>query len=152
MFNYPVEITPDDNDTVMVTFPDVPEAVTFGDDQNEALANAADALETALNGYITDRREIPVASAANGRLVVAPSLLATLKLCVYNAMRARDWRKADLARAMAVNPRQIDRLLDLTHASTVAQLEQAAAIAGQSYMIRMRYTGAEQSADTLADA
>ena len=45
-------------------------------------------------------------------------------------MRARGWRKVDLARAMGLNPRQIDRLLDLRHASTVAQLEQALAVCG----------------------
>ena len=29
MLAYPIELTPDDNDTVMVTFPDLPEAVSF---------------------------------------------------------------------------------------------------------------------------
>ena len=138
MFEYPVEFTPDDNGTVMATFPDVPEVTTFGDDEAEALANARDALETALTAYITDRRDIPAPSATAGRSTVAPGLLATLKLGVYAAMRGRGWRKADLARAMALNPRQIDRLLDLRHASTVAQLEQAAAVAGGRYVIEVR--------------
>ena len=31
MFDYPVILTPDDG-TVLVTFPDVPEAITFGAD------------------------------------------------------------------------------------------------------------------------
>jgi antitoxin HicB len=132
---YPVELTPDDNDTVMLTFPDVPEAVTFGADEAEALANAADALETALNGYITDRRDIPAPSDLDGRPGVGPSLLGELKLAIYRAMRDRDWRKADLARSMGVNPRQIDRLLDLAHASTVAQLEQASYVVGNRYVI-----------------
>ncbi len=139
MLNYPIELTPDDNDTVMVIFPDVPEAVSFGDDEADALARSVDALETALNGYITDRRDIPVPSDANGRPCVSPSLLASLKLGVYGAMRAHGWRKAELARRMAVNPRQIDRLLDLTHASTVGQLEQAAAVAGGQYYVEVRH-------------
>lgn len=135
---YPVEFTPDDNDTVMLTFPDVPEAVTFGADEDEALANAADALETALNGYITDRRDIPAPSDLVGRPGVGPSLLGELKLAIYRAMRGRDWRKADLARSMGVNPRQVDRLLDLAHASTVAQLEQASCVIGNKYVIDTR--------------
>jgi len=135
MLYYPVDLTPDDNDTVMVTFPDVPEAVSFGADEDEALANAVEALETALNGYIADRRDIPAPSALDGRPDVAPSLLGELKLAIYQAMRARDWRKADLARSMGVNPRQVDRLLDLTHASTVAQLEQASRVVGSRYVI-----------------
>jgi len=150
MNSYPVDLTLDDNDTVMVTFPDVPEVVTFGDDETDALARAVDALETALNGYITDRRDIPAPSDAAGRPTVAPSLLGSLKLGVYGAMRARGWRKADLARAMGLNPRQIDRLLDLTHASTVAQLEQAAAVAGGRYTVEVLFGG--RASDTSAGA
>lgn len=131
MFNYPVVLENDDNDTVLVTFPDVPGAVTYGEDEADALANAVDVLETILSAYITDRKDIPAPSRPKGRKVVSPSLLGSLKLSAYNAMRARGWRKADLARAMGLNPRQIDRLLDLRHASTVAQLEQALAVCGQ---------------------
>jgi len=130
MYNYPVELAPDDNGTILVTFVDLPGA-TFGDDETDALLQAADALETILIGLIGSRRDIPKPSAANGRPTVAPTLLGALKLAVYDAMRARGWRKADLARAMELNPRQIDRLLDLRHASTVAQLEQALAVCGK---------------------
>lgn len=137
MFAYRVELTPDDNDTVMVTFPDFPEAVTFGDDEADALANAVDALETVLAAYITDRRDIPVPSAGDGPRV-CPSLLGALKLTVYQAMRDHGWRKADLARAMGLNPRQIDRLLDLRHASTVTQLEQALAVCGKRAEVEVR--------------
>lgn len=138
MYRYPVEFTPDDNGTVMVTFPDVPEALTFGDDEDDALARAPDALETALAGYIQDRREIPRPSPARGRAMVDMHLLATLKLEAYSAMRSRDWRKADLARALQVNPRQIDRLLDLRHATPVDRLEAAFAACGRRAVIEMR--------------
>ena len=43
MFDYPVILTPDDG-TVLVTFPDIPEAITFGTTDAEALAMAVDAL------------------------------------------------------------------------------------------------------------
>ena len=135
---YPIELTVDDNDTVLVTFPDVPEAVTFGDDEADARLNAVDALETALTSYILDRRDLPTPSALRGRPGVSPSLLGTLKLAVYQAMRDRNWRKADLARALGQNPRQIDRLLDLRHASTVAQLEQALAACGKRAEVEAR--------------
>ncbi|MDB5724963.1 MAG: hypothetical protein JWQ16_1717 [Novosphingobium sp.] len=137
MYYYPATLIPDDNDTVMVTFDDIPEAVTFGADEAEALANAVDAIETALAAYIGDRRDIPSPSAADGRPVVVPTLLGQLKLGVYEAMRRRGWRKVDLARAMAVNPRQVDRLLDLRHASTIAQIEQALALCGSRAAIEV---------------
>lgn len=62
----------------------------------------------------------------------------SLKISVYRAMRERGWRKADLARAMALNPRQIDRLLDLRHSSTVAQLEDALKACGKRVEVDLR--------------
>lgn len=136
MFNYPAILEKDDDGTVMVTFADLPGA-TFGDDEADALRNAVDMLETVLIGYIGDRADIPEPSPADGRPVVSPSLLGMLKLAVYTAMRAKGWRKADLARAMGLNPRQIDRLLDLRHASTVVQLEQALAVCGERAVLEL---------------
>jgi len=135
--NYPVELSRDDNDTVMLRFVDLPGA-TFGEDEADALANGVDLLETIINGLITDRKDIPAASEAAGRPTVRPTLLGALKIEVYRAMRSRGWRKADLARNMGLNPRQIDRLLDLRHASTVAQLDQALAVCGRRAEIETR--------------
>jgi len=55
MFDYPVTLTPDEG-TVMVTFVDIPEAITFGMDEDEALLQAVDALESALTFYIEDHQ------------------------------------------------------------------------------------------------
>src|SRR4051812_13721308 len=138
MSSYPVEIVPDDNDTLLVTFPDVPGAVTYGETKAEALDNAVDALETVFSGLILLRSDIPAPSPARGRPTVALSLLGSLKVAAYRAMRARGWRKADLARALGLNPRQIDRLLDLRHGSTVGQLEKALRACGRRVEIRTR--------------
>ncbi|MEA3014246.1 MAG: antitoxin HicB [Sphingomonadales bacterium] len=92
MFDYPVRLEPDDNDTILVTFPDVPGAITFGETEAEALDHAVDALETILNFYMQDRRDIPFPSPAEGRSTVAPTLLGSLKLILYLAMRARGWQ------------------------------------------------------------
>ena len=138
MYAYPVDMEPDDNDTILVTFPDVPGAITFGDTEIEALEYAVDALETVLNAYIADRQDIPLPSPADGRPTVAPTLLGSLKVILYLAMRARGWRKADLARVLAMDPRMVDRLLDLRHRSTVTQLDQALRACGQMYDVTMR--------------
>ena len=135
---YPVALARDDNETILATFPDVPEAITFGVDEAEALENAADALAVAFSGYIQDRRDGPEPSPAEGRPTVSLNLLGELKIAVYQAMRGRGWRKADLARALVVNPRMVDRLLDLRHASTVAQLEAALEACGRRAEIETR--------------
>ncbi len=136
--SYPVELTPDDNGTLLVTVPDLPGAITFGEDRERALDHAVDAIESIISAMITDRREIPPPSPANGRPTVSLTLLGALKVAVYVALRERGWRKADLARAMNLNPRQIDRLLNLRHKSTVAQLEQALAVLGKRAEIGLR--------------
>jgi antitoxin HicB len=132
-YSYPVDLE-DDEGTVLATFPDFPGA-TFGEDRDEALLRAVDLLESSFIWIIQDRELIPKPSPAKGRPLVQPTLTGSLKIAIYEAMRGRGWRKADLARAMALNPRQIDRLLDLRHASTLAQLEAALAACGKRAVV-----------------
>jgi antitoxin HicB len=132
-YSYPVDLEEDEG-TILATFSDFPGA-TFGEDRDEALLRAVDLLESNFIWIIADREPIPKPSPANGRPTVSPTLLGSLKIAIYEAMRARGWRKADLARAMALNPRQIDRLLDLRHASTLAQLEAALAACGKRAVV-----------------
>ena len=96
MFDYPVILTPDD-DTVLVTFPDVPEAITFDANEEEALNHAVDALETALSFYVDDRKPLPVPSLQPGLPTVSPSALQSIKLAVYTEMLVQGIRKAELS-------------------------------------------------------
>lgn len=58
--DYRVVLEPDDNGTIAVSFPDFPEAHTFGETKKEeALSRAEDALATVMQAYIADRRPIP---------------------------------------------------------------------------------------------
>jgi antitoxin HicB len=61
--SYPVILSLDENGSIIAEFPDVPEAITMGADENEALEWARDALVVALTGYIDERRDIPRPSA-----------------------------------------------------------------------------------------
>ncbi len=63
MFYYPVRLTPG-HGTVLVTFAYVPEAITFGADEQGALMQAIDALETGLSCYVDARQPLPVPSKA----------------------------------------------------------------------------------------
>ena len=128
MVKYPVTLTRDDNDTILVTFPDFPEAATFGEDREEALARAVDALETIIEAYIKDRQRIPKPSAGSLRVSLPP--LAAAKVQLYKAMHRRRMRKTNLAKLLNVHLPQIDRLLDLKHASRIDQIEAAARVLG----------------------
>ena len=52
---YPAALTPDPDGGFTVTFRNVPEAITEGDTQDEALLRAEDALESALAMYVAAR-------------------------------------------------------------------------------------------------
>lgn len=138
MLTYPVSLTPDDNDTILVTFPDVPEATTFGDDKEEALTRAVDALETALTFYIDARKPLPKPSPLKGRPGVSPCPLSLIKLELYKAMIDSNVRKAELSRRLGVHLPQIDRLLDLNHASRLDLLERALSILGRRLCIEVK--------------
>ena len=137
MFDYPVTLTPD-GDTVLVTFADVPEALTFGADEDEALLQAVDALETALSMYVDARKPLPVASKAKrGQRTVRPSALDGAKLGVYQAMTEQGIKKAELARRLGWHMPQVDRLFDLRHASRLDQIEAAARVLGRRLDVRV---------------
>ena len=137
MFDYPVTLTLDDG-TVLVTVADVPEAITFGADEDEALLQAVDALETALSFYVEARKPLPVASKAKrGQRTVRPSALEGAKLGVYQAMTEQGIKKAELARRLGWHMPQVDRLFDLRHASRLDQIEAAARVLGRHLEVRV---------------
>jgi antitoxin HicB len=98
---YPVKLTRDTNETILVTFPDVPEAITFGDDEQEALLRASDALEAALAMHVDDRRDIPEPSAVKrGMRAVSLPAVWEAKINLYRAMRQAGVTEAELARRL----------------------------------------------------
>lgn len=130
MFDYPVILTPDQG-AILVTFPDVPEAITFGATIDEALLHAVDALETGLSFYVDARKPLPEASVRPELPTVRPSVLEGVKLAIYREMTLQGIRKADLARRLGWKAPQVDRLFDLSHASRLDQLEAAAKALGR---------------------
>ncbi|KAF0161495.1 MAG: hypothetical protein FD157_4127 [Rhodocyclaceae bacterium] len=132
MLDYPVILAAQPEGGFVVTFPDVPEAITQGEDEDEALLYAVDALETALSFYVDDRKPLPVPSKAKrGQWTVRPSALECAKLGVYQAMTEQGIKKAELARRLGWHMPQVDRLFDLRHASRLDQIEAAARALGR---------------------
>jgi antitoxin HicB len=130
MFKYPATITKDGRN-LLVTFKDVPEAITFGKTEADALSNAVDALETGLSFYVDARKPLPKPSKAKrGQKVISPSALESAKLGVYQAMMDQGIKKAELARRLGWHMPQIDRLFDLKHSSKFDQIEAAATVLG----------------------
>ena len=132
MFDYPAILAAQPEGGFVVTFPDVPEAITQGEDREEALLYAVDALEAALSFYVDDKRPLPVPSKPKrGQVVVRRSVLESVKLAIYAEMLAQGVKKSELARRLGWHMPQVDRLLDLNHASRMEHLESAARSLGR---------------------
>ena len=102
MVTYPVTLTPDAQDGgFVVTFVDIPEAITQGDTEAQALAAAKDALESALDFYFEDKRAVPPPSKAKrGQHVVELAASLSAKVLLLNEMVTQNVRPAELARRL----------------------------------------------------
>jgi antitoxin HicB len=135
MLAYPVTLTPDDNDTFLVTFTDIPEAITYGETKEEALVYGLDALETILEVYMERKMPIPYPSPVEGRPVVVLPVVAAGKVVLHNTLLEAGKRKADLARLLNLSPTVVDRLLSLRHKSKIEQIETALAVFGKRLVV-----------------
>jgi antitoxin HicB len=138
MLLYPMTLAPDTNGTLLVQFPDIPEANTVADDEAEALVNGLEALEAAIEIYFDEKRAVPPPSRAKrGQLGVALPALVTAKVLLANEMIAQGVRKADLARRLDVHMPQVDRLVDLRHSSKIEAIEAALRSLGKHLDVRV---------------
>ena len=128
MANYPYKVAPDDNDTFLITFPDFPEAATFAENEDEIEARAQDAIDTAIQGRISDKEPIPLPRATLRGRCIPVGAVKSAKVGLWNIMRKRNITKAQLARRLDWKAPQVDRLLDPRHASRFDQIEDALAV------------------------
>lgn len=133
--DYPVKLERDDNDTILVSFPDFPEAHTYGDNVEDALMHAPDALATVIDAYIKDRRDIPAPSARVTKHRVTVPALIEAKIRLYETMREAKIGKSELAKRLDWHLPQVDRLLAMTHGSKLEQLETAFRALGKRLVI-----------------
>jgi antitoxin HicB len=130
--DYRMVLEPDDNGTILVSFPDFPEAHTFGATKEEALARAADALATVMQAYIADRRPIPTPSAPKKKDVrFTLPLIMAIKVALYRSLLESHTTKYALANKLGWHLPQVDRLFDVRHRSRLDQLEAAAKALGK---------------------
>jgi antitoxin HicB len=129
----------DDNGTELIWFPDIQGAHTFGDDVLDALRHAVDSLVSAVDFFVRHNEDIPLASQPkpDQHTVTLPPLEAT-KVSIYMEMRRQGVTKAELARRLGQDPKQVDRLLDVLHASRHDQLDKALAALGKRIEIVVR--------------
>jgi antitoxin HicB len=136
MLAYPVSLKKDGR-FILVTFPDIPEAITQGDNREHALRMGAEALESAMEFYFEDRRAVPKPSAAKkGQPVVELPVSVAAKVLLLNEMLRQKVRPAELARRIGTTPQEVNRLTNIRHASKIDGIAVAMKALGKTLEIR----------------
>jgi antitoxin HicB len=149
MLSYPLTLEEDEG-TLLVTSPDFPELTTFGEDREEAIARAGDALEEAIAARMASRLGIPPPSS--GSVYATLPTLTTVKLLLYQGMRDRGIGKAELARRLDWHLPQVDRVLNVQHSSRLEQMDAALGAIGLRLDVSARDMRSGAAAAVAEDA
>lgn len=133
---YPCILEAEHEGGFFVRFPDLPEALTGGRDQEDALAMAKDCLVSALSLYVRNGEDVPVPSLIRGGQVPisVPPVIAA-KLDLYAAIRQQHLSKSDLGARLGLSPSAISRLTDLRQPSNFARIEVALRALGRGLVV-----------------
>jgi antitoxin HicB len=123
---YPALFEPASEGGFVVTFRDIPEAITQGETEEEAHDMAADALLTAMDFYFEGQRTVPAPSKARKgeRLVALPTSVAA-KVLLLNEMIVQGVRPIDLAERLGTTKQEVNRLIDLEHTTKIDRIADA---------------------------
>lgn len=123
----------------LVTFEDVPEAITGGSSYDEALELAPDCLATAIEGYLKDRLPLPHARPAGEGEVdvpVPPTLAA--RAILLAAMEEQGLSGRALGQRMDRDEKTVRRILTGRNASFELTLQALQAVGVRPALTRVR--------------
>lgn len=139
-FVYPASLKPDKDDGgFIVRFVDLPEAITQGDDKEDALREAADCLEESIANRIAMDLPIPAPSRMKRgqHAVIVPAQTAA-KAALSIAIKAAGITKTELAKRLECDEKEVRRLLDPRHPSKLPRIEAALSAVGQSLIVGLQ--------------
>lgn len=133
IIKYPAIIEPQEPSGLLVTFPDLNEAFTEGDNMEEALFNAQEVLNLTLAGRIDEGMDIPKPSNISNAVMVSPS--TSIQSALLVRFNRNGTSLSDLARKLETSWPAAKRLEDPKHSPTLKQLERAAHALGKRLIL-----------------
>ena len=135
-YSYPARFEQYDGQEVVVSFVDIPEALTSGENMSDAWRQASDALGAALAGYIAHNMPLPNPSRlTRGLVAVTPPPLLVAKLALRERMQKMGISNVSLAHRLGVSETVVRRLLDPDHASRLDRVAAALEELGQHLVV-----------------
>lgn len=116
-----------------VTFADVPEAITEGNDMADAREMAADALGVALLTYLETGKPLPEPTA--GGVMITPDPEVAAKIAVIETFQQAGISRSELARRIGKDEKEARRLLDPDVSTKLPLLVSALAAMGKRLVI-----------------
>ena len=124
---------------VVVSFRDLPECLTSGADEDEALFEAQDALEEAIAGRIDDGEAIPAPSAARpGEYPVTVPTNMAAKAAFAIAFRRSGLTHGAVAQRLGTDEATVRRMLDPRHDTAASRLNEALHVLGSELVVEVR--------------
>jgi antitoxin HicB len=139
-FIYVAILKPDEEGGgIVVRFADLPEAVTQGENVDDALSQASDCLEEAIANRIVMGLPLPKpARAKKGQYAVPLPAQTAAKAALYLAIREAGISKVELAKRLHCHEKEVRRLLDPRHPSKLPRIESALAAVGQKLVVGLQ--------------
>lgn len=117
---------------------DLPEAISQaeGDEDREEVASGC--LQAAIEARIEDGENLPVPSRARvGEVMVSLPIDTAAKAALYEAMRDAHVSKAELARRLGVDEKEVRRMLDPGHTSKIPRIATALHVLGRRLQLSL---------------
>jgi antitoxin HicB len=138
VYQYAAEFSPAEEGGFVVTFPDVPEAITQGETIKECIEESADALDEAIIGRINTGEDIPVPSKARrGQYLIPVPAQTAFKAALYEEVRNSNSTKVELAAHLGIDEREVRRLLDPHHASKLPRIAEILERVGKRIVVQV---------------
>jgi len=137
---YPATFNLDPKDQCyIVSFKDIPEALTQGYSFEEAKEMAQDALITAMEFYFEENRSVPLPSIANDseHLIALPASV-WVKVLLLNTMLEQHVSQSDLAKKLGKSRQEMQRIINLNHSTKIDTMADALACLGKSLNISLK--------------
>lgn len=135
-FEYAIKLVTAKEGGFVVTCRDLPQLVTQGEDEADALREAADAMDEVFAAYMLQGLTFPAPTKAKrGERLVAPPAETVAKAALYVAMREAGMTKVQLEKKLGVDEKEVRRLLDPHYGSKLPRIAQAIDVLGHRLVI-----------------
>ncbi|AMW15806.1 type II toxin-antitoxin system HicB family antitoxin [Glaesserella parasuis] len=121
-----------------VSFRDIPEALTCGDNYEDALEMAKDALLTSMDFYFEDHRKVPLPSPPQeGEVLIELPTSIFAKVLLLNEMVDQNISNVELAKRIAVKPQEVQRITNLGHSTKIDTIARAINALDKQFELRV---------------